>query len=84
MADVKIPLLGKTLSEIQGIVHGLGMPGFTAKQIVAWLYDKKVFSIDDMTNLSLKNRERLKENYEIGNLCIFLTKTVLHYVCPRR
>jgi hypothetical protein len=30
MADVKIPLLGKTLSEIQGIVHGLGMPGFTA------------------------------------------------------
>ena len=24
MADVKIPLLGKTLSEIQGIVHGLG------------------------------------------------------------
>ena len=66
MADVKIPLLGKTLSEIQGIVHGLGMPGFTAKQIVAWLYDKKVFSIDDMTNLSLKNRERLKENYEIG------------------
>ena len=62
----KTPLLGKTLNEIQGIVSDLGMPKFTAGQIAAWIYDRKVASIDEMTNLSLKNRERLKENYEIG------------------
>jgi len=62
----KTPLLGKTLNEIQGIVSDLGMPKFTAGQIAAWIYDRKVTSIDEMTNLSLKNRERLKENYEIG------------------
>ena len=42
------------------------MPKFAAKQIVSWLYEKKVVSIDEMTNLSLKHREMLKGSYEIG------------------
>ena len=42
------------------------MPGFSAKQIASWLYDKKVNSIDDMTNLSLKHRDLLKDVYEVG------------------
>ncbi len=62
----KVPLLGKTLSELQNIVRNMGMPAFTAKQIALWIYSKKVVSIDEMTNLSVKNRELLKENYEIG------------------
>lgn len=60
------PLLGMTLVELQELVKHLGMPKFTAKQIASWLYDKKVNSIDEMTNLSLKNRELLKESYEVG------------------
>ena len=32
----------------------------------SWLYDKKVNSIDDMTNLSLKHRDLLKDVYEVG------------------
>ena len=63
---MKTPLLGKTLYELQQITANLGMPKFAAKQIAAWLYDKKVFSIDEMTNLSLKHREALKEGYEVG------------------
>lgn len=55
-----------TLIELQSLVKRLGMPGFAAKQIASWLYDKKVTSIDEMTNLSLKYRELLKQNYEIG------------------
>ena len=62
----KTPLLGKTLGELKAIVQDLGMPKFTAEQIASWLYDKKVGSIEEMTNLSLKNRERLMENYEVG------------------
>lgn len=62
----KYPLLGMNLVELQSLVKRLGMPGFTAKQIVEWLYGKKVTSIDEMTNLSLKNRELLKQNYEVG------------------
>ncbi len=66
MTNIKIPLLGKTISDLQSIVADLGMPKFTAKQISSWIYEKKVFSIDDMTNLSVKNREILKEKYEVG------------------
>ena len=66
MDTPKIPLLGKTLYEIQQIVLNLGMPKFAAKQITSWLYDKKVSSIDEMTNLSLKFRQALNEGYEVG------------------
>ena len=55
-----------TLVELQSLTKRLGMPGFAAKQIASWLYEKKVASIDDMTNLSLKHRELLKQNYEVG------------------
>lgn len=64
----KYPLLGMTLDELQSVVRGLGMPKFAAKQIASWLYDKKVSSIDEMTNLSLKHREALGAEYEVGGV----------------
>lgn len=62
----KQSLLGLTLPELQEVVKRLGMPAFSAKQIAAWLYGKRVASIDEMSNLSLKHRELLKELYEVG------------------
>jgi len=62
----KEPLLGKTLEELQQLVKRLDMPGFTAKQIASWLYAKRVHTIDEMTNLSLKNRQLLSESYVVG------------------
>lgn len=66
MESPKTSLLGKTLYELQQITANLGMPKFAAKQIASWLYDKKVFSIDEMTNLSLNFRNALKQSYEVG------------------
>jgi len=63
---MKEPLFGKTLSQLQEIVTGLGLPKFTAKQITDWLYKKDIISIDEMTNLSKKARELLSENFEFG------------------
>jgi 23S rRNA (adenine2503-C2)-methyltransferase len=54
------------LSELQSVVKSMGMPAFTAKQIASWLYDKRVDSIDGMTNISLKHREALKEKFCVG------------------
>ncbi len=59
-------LLGKTLTELKEIVSELKMPGFTAKQIADWLYKKNVSDIDGMTNISAKNKDLLKEKYEVG------------------
>lgn len=62
----KTPLLGKTLDELKSIATGLGMPSFTGKQIAEWIYQKRVSSIDDMSNISLKNRALLNEQHEVG------------------
>jgi 23S rRNA (adenine2503-C2)-methyltransferase len=59
-------LLGKTLDELKTIVSELGMLAFTAKQIADWLYKKRVFSIDEMSNISAKNRQILADNFEVG------------------
>lgn len=41
--------------------------GFRAEQIFKWLYQEKVKNFDEMTNLSLELREKLKNNYTICN-----------------
>lgn len=64
----KTALLGKTLDELKLTISELGMPSFTAKQLSDWLYKKRAFSIDDMTNISAKNRELLSKNYEVGRI----------------
>jgi 23S rRNA (adenine2503-C2)-methyltransferase len=63
---MKERLFGKTLPEIESLVLEQGLPKFTAKQITDWLYKKPVSSIDEMTNLSKKVRDLLKEKYEFG------------------
>jgi 23S rRNA (adenine2503-C2)-methyltransferase len=66
MNKTKQILLGLTLIELKEVVKKLGMPAFSAKQIATWMYDKRVTSIDEMTNLSLKHREQLKAEFEVG------------------
>lgn len=46
---------------------------FRAKQIVEWLYIKRVASFDEMTNLSHPLRELLKEEFVISRLPIVRT-----------
>lgn len=63
---MKEALFGKTLAELEAIVLELGMPRFTARQLADWLYKKQAGSIDEMTNLSIKNRAALAERFEVG------------------
>ncbi len=62
----KKTLLGLTLDELKTVAKDLGMPAFTGGQMAKWLYVQKVTSIDEMTNISKANREKLKEEYTIG------------------
>ena len=64
--EEKKVLLGLSSDELKAIVRDLGMPAFTAGQILKWLYQQHVSTIDEMTNLSKVNRERLKEQYVVG------------------
>ena len=66
MENDKKVLIGMTVPELKEAARVLGMPAFTGGQIGRWLYQQHVASIDDMTNISKQNRERLKEHYTIG------------------
>ena len=59
-------LFGKTLEELKDLSVKLGLPSFTGRQLAEWLYKKEVSSFEEMTNLSLKARALLKENYDAG------------------
>ncbi|MDA3810095.1 MAG: 23S rRNA (adenine(2503)-C(2))-methyltransferase RlmN [Spirochaetaceae bacterium] len=59
-------LFGKTINQLNEVAISVGLKPFAGKQIAGWLYQKKISSIDEMTNISLEARQTLKENYIIG------------------
>ena len=56
------------LEELKQELISIGEKPFRAEQIFKWIYQDNVTSFDEMTNLSLELREKLKQNY---TLCIF-------------
>lgn len=55
------------LEELKEELKLLGEKPFRAEQIFKWLFQDKVKSFDEMTNLSLPLREKLKSEYDICN-----------------
>lgn len=62
----KKALLGMTLEELKTVARDSGMPAFTGGQMAKWIYSQHVKSINEMTNISKQNREKLEQLYEIG------------------
>ena len=58
------------LEELKEELKQMGEKPFRAEQIFKWLYQEKVETFDEMTNLSLELREKLKENYTMCNFNI--------------
>lgn len=58
------------LENLKKEIESFGEKPFRAEQIFKWLYIEKVRSFDEMTNLSLDLRDKLKENYDICNFTI--------------
>ncbi len=52
-----------SLSEIQAALLAVGEKSFRAQQIYEWIWKKSAGSFDEMTNLSIKTRNWLKDNY---------------------
>ena len=54
-----------SFEELKTFMVSEGEKAFRAKQIYEWLWKKSVTSFDEMTNLSLENREFLAKHFEI-------------------
>ena len=63
---MKQTLLGKTLPELQQVALSVGLQKFAGKQLAEWLYVRRASSFEQMTNISLKGRQALEEQYTIG------------------
>jgi 23S rRNA (adenine2503-C2)-methyltransferase len=55
-------------AELAALLAGWGEPKFRVKQIEEWLYDKRVSSFDQMSNLPKGLRERLDTETTLGSL----------------
>ena len=59
-------LLGMNLEELKALALQAGLPAFSGKQLAQWLYEKKVSTFEEMTNLSKAGREVLASQFETG------------------
>lgn len=62
---MKQSIYGYTLEGLQNLVLSLGLKKYNGEQILRWLYQSQVKSIDEMTNLSINVRQTLNENFEV-------------------
>ena len=58
------------LDELKNEMEALGEKKYRAEQIFKWIYVDKVKEFEEMTNLSIELREKLKQNYTMCNFNI--------------
>lgn len=56
-----------TLEQLQNALVEIGEPKFRAKQVFKW-FARGVTRLDEMTDISAKTKEKIKENYSIANV----------------
>ncbi len=63
------------LEDLKQELMNMGEKKFRAEQIFKWIFQDRVTSFDEMTNLSLELREKLKQNYNFSNFKILKKQT---------
>lgn len=58
-------LLGVTKEELENYFLDIGEKKFKATQVFEWLYQKRVFNIDEFSNIKKEIRERLKNDFNL-------------------
>ncbi len=71
----KINLKDLSLSDLENLIASLGKEKYRAAQIIKWLYQQGVESVDEMTNLSKDVRKMLGELATISRLEIARIQT---------
>jgi 23S rRNA (adenine2503-C2)-methyltransferase len=65
---------GETLDSLTALLTAQGHPGFRARQIMGWLYKKRVRTWDEMTNLPRPLRAWLAATFALDPTSFVLTK----------
>ncbi|HYA27003.1 MAG TPA: 23S rRNA (adenine(2503)-C(2))-methyltransferase RlmN [Thermodesulfovibrionales bacterium] len=67
----------KTLSkqELESLVRDSGLPSFRTRQLLHWIYEKRVQSVGEITEFSKELRDDLSKKTYIGNLTLIRKQT---------
>ncbi len=63
-------LLGKNLSELADICIDNNFPKFHGEQLYKWMYQKSMLNIESMSNIPIKLKQLILEDYQINLLDI--------------
>jgi 23S rRNA (adenine2503-C2)-methyltransferase len=68
MTTKKTNLKSLTREEAESFMKNAGFPAFRARQLIRWIYEHRVQSIDQITEFSKEMREKLSEQAYISNI----------------
>jgi 23S rRNA (adenine2503-C2)-methyltransferase len=74
---MKQPLLDETPERLADWMAERGLPPYRARQVYAWIFDRRADAFEKMTDLPKSLRTELEAQWEI-----FGTREVLHHVAP--
>jgi 23S rRNA (adenine2503-C2)-methyltransferase len=60
--------------DLEGFFHELGEPAYRARQVYDWIWKKAIRSFDEMTNLSLSNRQLLSDRFSFNSVSLDTTQ----------
>jgi 23S rRNA (adenine2503-C2)-methyltransferase len=61
-------LLGRSVSELEGLFYSIGEKPYRGKQVAEWIYHRGAKDFGAMTNLPASLREKLSDQFTIGVL----------------
>ena len=66
--DERIGICGLGLTELEGWFASRQEPVYRARQVLDWVYRKRVNAVETMTNLPLPVRQKIAENFSLRTL----------------
>lgn len=59
-------LIGLNTDELRALVQKSGEPAYRGNQLVEWIYRREAYTFEEMTNLPVRIRAQLSQEYEVG------------------
>jgi 23S rRNA (adenine2503-C2)-methyltransferase len=59
-------LIGLSTDELRVLVKKSGEPAYRGNQLAEWIYQRKAYTLEEMTNLPVRLRAKLSQEYEAG------------------
>ena len=69
-SDTRKDVRKMSLADLEAYFEGIGEKKFRAKQVYEWIWRKSAKDFDQMTNLSLSVRDRLKSDFTFNHIAV--------------